>query len=162
MPSPFAQAIAIAEGYGVAGAIPTVNNNPGDLRGWPGVPTDAQGYSVFPTAAAGWAALEQQLSTIGSGESNYYTPDMTIAQMGSTWADGDPNWAANVSGALGVTSSAMIGQLIGSSPSAGAPGVMPSPDVDVEPETVLGMNPQTLLYLGAGALALFFISEILA
>ena len=105
MPSPFAQAIATAEGYGVPGARPTVNNNPGDLVGWPGTPTDSSGYSVFATPQAGWDALETQLGTISSGESAYYTPDMTIAQMGDTWADGDSNWAQNVAASLGVTSS---------------------------------------------------------
>ena len=156
MPSQFANAIATAEGYGVAGARPTVNNNPGDLRGWPGAPTDSAGYSVFPSAAAGWAALEQQLATIAAGESAYYTPDMTIAQMGAVYADGDPNWAANVAAALGVTTSAMIGSFIGGTSVPQAPGVT------IEPATVLGLPPQTLLYVGAGALALFLLSELLA
>lgn len=153
MPSQFASAIASAEGYGVPGAIPTVNNNPGDLRGWPGVPTDSAGYSVFPTAAAGWAALDQQLATIAAGESAYYTPDMTIAQMGATWADGDPNWAANVSAALGVTSSAMIGSFIGGGSSPAAPSV------SIQTVPLLGgIDP---VYLAMAGLALFFLSELL-
>lgn len=158
MPSTFASAVATAEGYGVPGAIPTVNNNPGDLRGWPGVPTDSAGYSVFPTAAAGWAALEQQLQTIAGGESEYYSPDMTIAQMGATWANGDANWAANVAAALGVTANTMISSFIGGGVAAAAP----PPEADMEPATVLGMPPQTVFYLVAAAAALFFLAELLA
>lgn len=127
-PSQFAAAIAQAEGYGVAGALPTRNNNPGDLKGWPGVPADANGYSVFPTAQAGWNALQQQLDDIAAGESSYYTPDMTIAQMGQIWAGGDPNWAANVAAALGVSTSAMIGSFLGM-----APGYAVTPPQPVSP-----------------------------
>jgi hypothetical protein len=156
MASPFAQAIATAEGYGVAGARPTVNNNPGDLVGWPGVPQDGEGYSVFPTPQAGWAALETQLSTISNGESAYYSPDMTIAQMGSTWADGDPNWAANVSASLGVSSSAQVGSFIGGT-STGAPGV------DVEPAGSWLDNLSVtdwLLLAAFGAAAVYALSEL--
>src|SRR6185437_14537418 len=111
--STFAAAIAHAEGYGPPAARPTRNNNPGDLKNWPGVSTDAGGYSVFPSAQAGWNALEQQLATIAAGQSSYYSPEMTLAQMGEIWAGGDSSWASNVASYLGVSTAAMIGTFLG-------------------------------------------------
>jgi hypothetical protein len=119
--SQFAAAIAQAEGYNVAGSRPQRNNNPGDLTNWPGVPTDAGGYSVFPDAQSGWNALEQDLNTIRTGQSQYISPDMSIAQMGAAWAGGDPNWAGNVAAALRTTTNAIIGPLLGPAVPIGGP-----------------------------------------
>lgn len=55
-----ANAIAQMEGFNSPGTRPNVNNNPGDLISWSGVPT-SNGFAQFPTAAAGWAALYQQV-----------------------------------------------------------------------------------------------------
>src|SRR5215469_16040434 len=111
-PSQFAAAIAAAEGFNTPGSIPATHNNPGDLVNWPGVPADANGYSIFATAADGWNALQEQLDLILNGGSAYYNPEMSIAQMGSIWSGGDPNWALNVAAYLGTTTNVMIGGLL--------------------------------------------------
>jgi|SRR5690348_16030122 len=163
--STFAAAIAYAEGYGPPAARPTRNNNPGDLKNWPGVPTDSGGYSIFPSAQVGWDALEQQLASIASGQSSYYSPDMTLAQMGEIWAGGDSNWAANVANYLGVSTAAMISTFLGRGVQ-GTPGPADSftvgtsvqlPAVDVN----AGVSPDTkaLLFLIGGALAVYLLAR---
>lgn len=99
-----AQAIAHAEGYGKAGALPTRYRNPGDLKGkcWTGH-TGKGGHAVFPTDAAGQTALHQQIQKIIAGRSRYYTLDTTIAQMSRRYARNWQPWAKRVSAALGVT-----------------------------------------------------------
>jgi len=94
--SDLAAAIAYAEGFGVPGAIPTVRNNPGDL-------TQSGVIATYPDSTAGYTALETQLQTIAAGRSRYYNPNMSIAQIGSIYANGDPNWASNVADYLGVS-----------------------------------------------------------
>lgn len=93
--NPFLTAIGGAEGYGVSGAIPTVNNNPGDL-------TSNGSIRTFSSAAQGWQALQAQIQNIMSGSSSVYTPNETLTQMGQSWANGDPNWATNVGSIMGV------------------------------------------------------------
>jgi hypothetical protein len=89
----FARAIAYAEGFGVPNAIPTVRNNPGDLK----LPRDGGAISTFPTVADGWDALYRQLQLIVSGRSSYYSIDMTIAAMGRVWtATEQQAWTSNV------------------------------------------------------------------
>ena len=86
-----AQAIATAEGYGVPNAIPTVRNNPGDLK------LNGLTITTFKTPAEGWEALHRQLDLIVSGGSAHYTLDMTIAEMAATWTTTEQTaWAANV------------------------------------------------------------------
>jgi len=109
----FARAIAFAEGYGTPGAIPTVANNPGDLviPGW--TPTlGSAGIAVFDSAEYGWSRLKRQIALIVSGQSNYYRMGMSLAEMGQTYAGGDPNWARNVAGYLGVPTSTTIQQVL--------------------------------------------------
>lgn len=101
----FARAIASAEGYGVPGAIPTVANNPGDLK----LGGDTlNGISVFANAEEGWSKLYRQIALIVNGSSSYYNLDMSIAEMGSIYANGDPAWARNVAGYLGVSTDAQL------------------------------------------------------
>jgi hypothetical protein len=55
---------ALREGFGIAGAVPTRDNNPGDLRHAPGAqhePGDPDGIGHFETPEEGWAALVRQL-----------------------------------------------------------------------------------------------------
>lgn len=104
----FANAIATAEGYGVAGAIPTVRNNPGDLSSNGTVTT-------YATPQDGMSALTSKLQNIANGNSSVYSPDMTIAQMGDKWANGDTNWMQNVAAKLGVSPDSTIGKLLGAS-----------------------------------------------
>jgi hypothetical protein len=94
-----AQAIARAEGYGVPGAIPTVRNNPGNIR-------DSSGaIATYPTPAEGWQALYRQVLLMLTGESRFYKPEMTIAEIARVYTGEAAymNWANNVSKVLGVT-----------------------------------------------------------
>lgn len=87
----FAESIAQAEGFGVAGAIPTVRNNPGDLVG-----SDGQIRS-FSTVNDGWAALYRQLDLMRDGLSRNYDPDDTIAEVAAVWTQTQQTeWARNV------------------------------------------------------------------
>ena len=101
--SALALAIAHAEGFGTAGAVPTRAHNPGDLKipGWTGPVTGTEGISVFENDATGWAALEHELALIKAGKSHVYTLGMTIAEMAHHWTDTQTdNWATNVCDAL--------------------------------------------------------------
>lgn len=103
-----AQAIATAEGFGVAGAIPTVRNNPGDI-------TDGSGNILtFANAADGWNALYNLLQNIQAGTSKYYNTGMSWVQMGQIYAGGDPNWAVNVAASLGVDPNDTVGDYLNS------------------------------------------------
>ena len=114
--SALSAAIAQAEGYGVPGAIPTLANNPGDLKlGDVGLGT-INGITVFPNEDAGASALQAQVESILSGSSKNYSPDESIADVGDTYAGGDPNWAKNVAAALGVSTSTPIGQAASETP----------------------------------------------
>lgn len=91
IPSILARAIASAEGFGLPGAIPTVRNNPGDLK------LGGDSITSFPTKSAGWAALMRQLALIASGQSAYYTPAMTLREFAQTWTATEQSaWANNV------------------------------------------------------------------
>lgn len=92
-----AQAIATAEGFGIADAIPTRANNPGDLVGWGNYPTLGEGISAFPDVQTGWNALYTQLNKIANGTSTVYSVNMTIPQMASRWtATQKDAWTNNV------------------------------------------------------------------
>jgi hypothetical protein len=88
-----ANAIASAEGFGIAGAKPTRLHNPGDL-------TDASGkIRTFGTDAEGRAALMAQLMLIASGKSKAYgmNPNITLEQFGKKYTSTDQAaWLANV------------------------------------------------------------------
>lgn len=170
--SQFAAAIAQAEGFNVAGSLPQRNNNPGDLRGWPGVPSDASGYSVFPSAQAGWDALEAQLNRIRSGVDRYYSPSMTFAQMGAIYAGGDSSWAENVTAYLGTTPNAMIGSFLGLQPAAVpadsivseapyvlAPNVTAPNALSPAPAVPVPENLRTLVFIVGGAVAVYFLAR---
>ena len=88
----FAESIAYAEGYGVPGAIPTVRNNPGDLK-----LTGDGSITTFPTVQAGWDALYHQLEIMRDGTSSYYRPDMRLIDMARIWTTTEQSaWVSNV------------------------------------------------------------------
>src|SRR5208337_1189220 len=101
-----ANGIATAEGYGVAGASPTIANNPGDLKlGDIGYGTQPNGITNFPTPDAGFAALNNQVQLIQNGTSQAgYTTDMSIMDVAQLYTGGDSvngagstaNWASTV------------------------------------------------------------------
>jgi hypothetical protein len=111
--SRFAQAIAKAEGFGIPSAIPTRANNPGDLK-LPGAsPLPGTSITMFATVAEGWQALERQLMLIATGQSAFYRPTMTIAEMAKVWTATEQDaWARNVAASLGVSTNTQIGALL--------------------------------------------------
>ena len=74
--SKLAELIARNEGFGVPGAIPTVRNNPGDLRHSPHSrhPHGKDDIGVIDTVEHGWSDLERQLQY-------YADADMTLLEM---------------------------------------------------------------------------------
>ena len=120
-PSELASAIAQAEGYGPSTNIATLANNPGNLVigdiGY-GTITAAGGIRItkFATAAAGWAALQNQIDLIASGSSSLYPngDSMSIAQVGAIYSgDSSGTWAKNVASILGVDPSSSFAQAAG-------------------------------------------------
>lgn len=162
--SQFAAGIANAEGYGPPANRATRNNNPGDLKHWPGAPTDADGYSIFPNAQAGWDALEGELDDIRNGASAYYNVNMTFAQMGAVWANGDPNWGRNVAAYFGTSPNAMIGQFLGGA--AAVPQFIGPLQIPVAPAVrqmvASAQSPedlQRILLVLAGMAVVFFVGR---
>ena len=94
-----ARAIAAAEGYGVTGAIPTVRNNPGNIKGSDGI------IKTFQSVSEGWDALYHQVTLMLTGRSSFYVPTMTLAEIARIYTGEAAymNWAANVARILGVT-----------------------------------------------------------
>ena len=94
-----AKAIAVAEGFGVSGAVPTRAHNPGDLKipNWSGATTGQEGITVFPDDETGWNALYAQLQRIQIGHSHIYKLDMTFWQFAFHWTDTEEkSWISNV------------------------------------------------------------------
>jgi len=110
----FARAIATAEGFYVAGSIPATYNNPGDLKlGDIGFGTGPTGITKFDTPDHGWNALYHQLEIIANGTTHAgYTLDMNFSAMADKWAEGDQNWATNVSAYLGTSVDTQIGDFL--------------------------------------------------
>lgn len=108
-----ADAIAFAEGFYTSGSRAWRNNNPGDLTYAFGFPTTGMDgpFPVFQTIDAGWAALKTQIGEMLDNTSSIYNSAMTIAQIGASYAGGDPNWAHNVAARLGVTVDTVISQV---------------------------------------------------
>jgi len=111
----FARAIASAEGFGLAGTIPTRAHNPGDLviPGWTGASYGAEHISVFNSDTEGWAQLAHQLWLIRDGQSQQYHLAMTLAEMAAKWTRTEPQaWAATVAEALGVSVTTTLDTLL--------------------------------------------------
>ena len=111
----FARAIARTEGCYVKGSIPNRYHNCGDLKrmnkervylGQIGV--GKGGHIIFRDNASGWAALLQQIDKILAGESKFYTPEMTLQQMGKFYAQNSRLWAKNLARNLGVSPSTTL------------------------------------------------------
>lgn len=114
-----AVAISHAEGYGLANAIPTEANNPGDLvlPGWQGQSLGSEKISVLTSDTpdnpvppnGGWFRLYRQIRLIDQGNSTVYNISMTISEMAKKWTATDPEaWARNVSSFLGVTPDTLL------------------------------------------------------
>ena len=111
----FAHAIALTEGFDVRGSIPNRYHNPGDLkimaRGqkYPGqVGIGKAQHVIFRNDAAGYAALYHEIDKILSGESHWYSQEMTLQQMGKFYAQNSRIWAKNLAHNLGVPPSTTL------------------------------------------------------
>jgi hypothetical protein len=102
-----AYAISKAEGYGVAGAIPTVRNNPGNIKNKAGV------IATYPTPAAGWEALYKQVRLMLTGKSAYYKPTMTLEAIAKIYTGEAAymNWARNVARVLNVQTTTTLAEI---------------------------------------------------
>lgn len=110
----FVDSAQYAEGYFKPGSRPMRNNNPLDLKNWPGYPTDKDGYTIFPDYATGRKAGEQQVNDIFSGKSAHYTPGMTIREISRIWSpEGAEDWSRNVAHGLGVSEDVPLSALAG-------------------------------------------------
>jgi hypothetical protein len=109
-----ALAIKVAEGSN------PLWNNPGDMVFADGFPThgfaNSEGVLLFNNAEDGWNALCHQCNLMLTGKSHVYTLDMTIAQVGLKYANGDTNWAKNVALELGVSLGTTLADLAGANP----------------------------------------------
>lgn len=110
--SKLAEAIAKFEGFGKPGTIPTVRNNPGDLRHAPHLSHDGlhpDDIGIAQTVADGWADLERQLRL-------YASRGMTLQQAISAFAPSNENdtsrYLAFVCTQLGCTADCPVSQLL--------------------------------------------------
>ena len=113
----FAEAIAVAEGFYVAGDKPNLpqrSRNPGNLKvsSVPSVGRDPGGHLEFATDADGWRALHRQLQIIIDGRSRYYNLDMTIEAMAKSYAGWWSNWSQNVARVLDVPTTTPLRNLL--------------------------------------------------
>lgn len=105
----FADGIALAEGFYVAGSRAARNHNPGnmtlDLIGKK-VGMDGM-FVVYANDADGWANLRKQVEKILTNASGIYDSQMTLRQIGQKYASTSPpddqlNWAINVASRLDI------------------------------------------------------------
>jgi hypothetical protein len=109
-----AQAIAQMEGFNTPGSIAQRNNNPGNLRSWPGAGT-ASGYAAFGSITDGWNALYSQIETnIGRSltMNEFFAGKPGVYAGYSPSADGNQpaQYAAFVASAVGVDPNTPLNQ----------------------------------------------------
>ncbi len=104
----FAHAVAKAEGfYDGPRTLPARCHNPGDLKAayhmtYPGqVGVCKGGHIRFRRDADGWAALRNQIEKALSGQSHFYSPNMTLRQVAKKYAADYRIWLKNVCHNLG-------------------------------------------------------------
>lgn len=89
--SKLAQCIARMEGFGIPGAVPTVKNNPGDLRHSPQASHEGEGpddIGIMNSPAAGWQDLERQLNL-------FATRGLNLTDLAEVYAPPNENNTAN-------------------------------------------------------------------
>jgi hypothetical protein len=117
-----ASAIQTQEGY-YPGSLAYQNNNPGNLvyAGQPGATPGAGGFADFSSYAAGYSALQSQITLDATrGTDVNGNPTTTLSQLISSWAPPDDNdtasYIANVSAATGYDPDALLSSLGAPSP----------------------------------------------
>ena len=100
----FSEAIAFAEGFGVPGALPTVNHNPGDIGG-----DKSQGYD---SDVEGWTVLRSQVNKMFGNTSRIYNSGMSIREVAGHYAEAEQDsWASNVAYYLNNQRTGFYGQV---------------------------------------------------
>ncbi|HEX4381252.1 MAG TPA: hypothetical protein VH022_14515 [Candidatus Acidoferrum sp.] len=115
----FAQAIAIAEGFGRPGAVPTRANNPGDLTddGDVGLGTIqtagkyAAKITIYRTVDDGWNALFRKVRRMLEGHSEVYPLSFTIAQVAKKYC-GNLDWGIDIARELEVSLDTTLSGLV--------------------------------------------------
>lgn len=109
-----AQAIALAEGFYVAGSRPARNHNPGDMTAdliGKSVGMDGP-FVVYATDDDGWANLYAQVEAWLNGTSSHATAQSTITQISQFYTTTDQTaWATTVANNLGVSLDTPIGEV---------------------------------------------------
>lgn len=101
----FADAIAFAEGFYVAGSRAARNNNPGNITlDITGTAVGNDGiFMVYATATDGWNALKRQIEMILENTSRIYNSNMTIMEIAQRYTTTQQQeWASNVAYRMGV------------------------------------------------------------
>jgi len=115
----FAEGIALAEGFFVAGSRADRNHNPGNLTRDitnTAIGTDGM-FMVYANDNDGWAALRKQVELILTNASGIYNSQMTLRQIAQKYAststpDDQLNWAVNVASKLGIDIDTPVSTLI--------------------------------------------------
>ena len=105
-------AIAHAEGFGLAGALPTIRHNPGDIM--QRQPDGSFAVRTYADDEAGFSAQYSLIQSIVEGRNSLYQPaDMPIIRFAGIYTTGKPNaaqtsvnvanWAQDVATRLGLT-----------------------------------------------------------
>jgi len=105
----FAEGIALAEGFYVAGSRAARNHNPGNLTldiTSTGIAKDGM-FIVYGNDSDGWDALRREVELILTNASGIYDSQMTLRQIGQKYASTSTvidqlNWAINVASKLGI------------------------------------------------------------
>jgi len=120
----FSQAIATLEGFGIPGARPTRDNNPGDLKFGPGMTgrdeAGSGGIAVFADVGDGWDALNGYITQHAAAHpewdfydfAHYYATGNTLGQPAAGEANPDST-AETIAGYLGVDPSSSISSVLG-------------------------------------------------
>lgn len=105
----FAEGIALAEGFFVAGSRAARNHNPGNLtKDITGTAVGMDGmFVVYTNDNDGWNALRKQVELILTNASKIYNSEMTLREIGQKYASTSTptdqlNWAINVASKLGI------------------------------------------------------------
>jgi hypothetical protein len=127
----FAEGIALAEGFYVAGSRAARNHNPGNMTlDLIGKAVGMDGMFVkYANDADGWANLRKQVEKILTNASGIYDSQMTLREISQKYASTSPAdeqlaWAINVASKLGIDIDTPVGTLLTETATAIGVGVL--------------------------------------
>jgi hypothetical protein len=160
--------IAQMEGFNVSGSVSARNNNPGNLRYAPtqiGSEQTVNGtFATFATAQDGWNALADYINS-NSG--------LTLRDFTYKYAPPTENQTSNylnfLTSKLGVSADATVGDIVGSGSGTNLgsdfgvsslfTNLLSNTDGTGQGGTILGMDSNTMVVVGLGALVLWAITS---